>query len=278
MYKVSICRFCEWLDKNGVKTYSDLTYNHIKQFDIEDPHSTVEGKTAYNSRIRRFLMYLEEVGLVTGHLFESVPTTCAKRERLVRILTSEELAAIDEYLASASTELQLRDAAMIQLGLRMGLRAIDISKMRHEQIDWKNRSIHFIQKKTKVEVVLPMPVSVGNAIYRYVHERSKAIQSEYVFVPCGRRGKSLNSNACYQALHRVLPELDGGFHCLRKTFSSGLLNRGVKPTVIDDALGHISNDNQDRYLALNDKRMAMCALSLVEEGISLPGGCSNGHD
>lgn len=270
MYRSSILRLCHWLNKNGVKAYRDITYEHIKRFDIEDPHATMEGKAAYNSRIRGFLMYLEETGLVTGRLFESIPTAYASRDRLVTVLTRDEIAVIDDYIAAATTELELRDAGMIQLGLRMGLRSIDICKLQLDAINWANRSIRFVQQKTKVEVHLPMPVSVGNAIYRYIHERSKGIQSPYVFVPYGSRGNSLTPAACRNALHRALPGFTGGFHCLRKTFSSGLLTRGVKPSVIDDALGHTSNCQQGRYLSLDDSRMMMCPLCLNDEGILSP--------
>ena len=192
MYTSSICRFCNWLDKKGMSSFGEINFNHIKQFDIEDPHSTIEGKAAYNSRIRGFLMYLEETGLVSGHLFKSIPTAYSKKERLVRILTLEQIESIDEYIASATTEMELRDAAMIQLGLRMGLRSIDISKLKLEEINWKTKSIRFIQQKTRVEANLPMPISVGNAIYKYIHGRSKKIQSSYVFVPVAGRGVSLS--------------------------------------------------------------------------------------
>ena len=271
MYRSSILRFCNWLSQNGVDNYSKITYEHIKRFDIEDPHSTIEGKVAYNSRIRRFLMYLEEKGFVTNHIFESIPATCANRERLVTVLTREEITAIDAYIAAAETELELRDAAMLQLGLRMGLRAVDVCNLKLDEIDWKNKSIRFIQQKTKVEAQLPMPICVGNAIYKYLHKRSKAHLSSFVFVPYAKRGYSLHPAACRTALHRAIPNFHSGFHSLRKTFSTGLLNRGVKPTVIDDALGHTSNSEQDRYLALDDERMMMCPLRLSDEGIFSPG-------
>ena len=269
MYRSSVLRFCNWLDKKGVRDFSQITFAYVKQFDIEDPHITTEGKAAYNSRIRQFLMYLEEVSLVTNRLFESVPTAYAKQERLVNVLTMEQVSILDEYTTRAETELELRDAAMIQLGLRMGLRSIDVCRLKLEDIDWKRRSIRFVQQKTNVEVCLPMPVSVGNAIYRYLQERQKR-QSASVFLPCNnKRGDSLQSGVCRDALHRALPCFQGGFHWLRKTFSTGLLNRDVSPATIDDALGHTSDCDRDRYLALKGDRMLLCPLRLADEGINL---------
>ena len=266
-YRSSVLRFCNWLDKKEVHDFAQITPNHIKQFDIEDPHSTTEGKAAYNSRIRQFLMYLEENSLITGRLFECVPTAYAKRERLVNVLSAEEISILDEYTNKAKEELELRDAAMIQLGLRMGLRAIDVCGLKLEDIDWKGRSIHFIQQKTKVEVHLPMPVCVGNAIYRYLRGRVQR-QSAFVFLPYNKRGDTIGPGACREALYRALPEFHRGFHWLRKTFSTGLLNRNVSPATIDDALGHTSDCDRDRYLALKGDRMMLCPLRLTDEGIN----------
>ena len=268
MYRSSVLRFCNWLDKKGVRDFSQITCAHVKQFDIEDPHDTTEGKAAYNSRIRQFLMYLEEVSLVINRLFESIPIAYAKQARLVNVLTTEQISILDEYTVRAETELELRDAAMIQLGLRMGLRSIDVCRLKLEDIDWKRRSIRFVQQKTKVEVCLPMPVSVGNAIYRYLQRRKKR-QAASVFLPCNNlRGNSLHREVCRDALHRALPRFQGGFHWLRKTFSTGLLNRDVSPATIDDALGHTSDCDRDRYLALKGDRMLLCPLRLTDEGIN----------
>ena len=216
-------------------------------------------------------MYLEEVGLVSGHLFKSVPTAYSKRDRMVVVLTEEQLALIDTYVTNATTELELRDSAMILLGLKMGLRSVDVSGLKLSEIDWKNRSIRFVQQKTKVEVNLPMPISVGNAIYKYLLVKPDSKSSPYVFVSCSQRRYPLSRHTCIEALHRAIPGSHVGFHCLRKTFSSGLLERGVKAAVIDDALGHTSNDELDRYLALDEKRMMMCPLQLSDEGIGEPG-------
>ena len=71
-----------------------------------------------------------------------------------------------------------------------------------------------------------------------------------------------------EAFYCALPEFHRGFHCLRKTFSTGLLNRNVSPATIDDALGHTSDCDRDRYLALKGDRMMLCPLRLTDEGIN----------
>ena len=64
----------------------------------------------------------------------------------------------------------LRDAAIVLLGLRMGIRSVDICNLKIPDISWNRQTISFIQQKTGVFVTLPMPTEVGNSLYRYIME------------------------------------------------------------------------------------------------------------
>ncbi len=73
---------------------------------------------------------------------------------------------------------------MMRLGLRLGLRDIDICCLRFSQIDWKNDQIILEQEKTGVTMCLPLLEDVGNAIMDYIlNERpAEAEKNPYVFV------------------------------------------------------------------------------------------------
>lgn len=62
MDRNSILRFVLFLDNTGVKDYSKISQDHLFKFKNEDTHSTVEGKNAYITRIRQFLVYLHDKG------------------------------------------------------------------------------------------------------------------------------------------------------------------------------------------------------------------------
>lgn len=272
LYRSSVTRFCEWMVSKNINSFSDLTGEMVMQFNLEDPHSTTEGKSAYNSRIRKFLMYIEEKGYTSNvKLHDALSSTCCIKERPVNILTDQEINNIHEYVTNADNELDLRNAAILELGLEMGIRATDVANLKWQSIDWKNRSIHFIQKKTLVEVNLPMPVSVGNAIYRYLQVRPLS-KSEFVFLPISSRSQHICRYCCSAALYRVLPERKGkgrGYHILRKTYATGLLKNGVGKKVIVTSLGQTTEDSLSHYLSLDEERMFMCGLSLKSEEIPL---------
>lgn len=276
MYQSTNVRFCEYLVKSGIKSFEEISVDTLMQFYFEDYHTTLEGKNAYNVRIRKFIIYLTEKGIIkNAFLHLGLPCKFAQGERIVRVLNEDEKKAIFFYIQKAVDGYELRGAAMVMLGLTMGMRASDIVNLQFANIDWKHHAIRFIQKKTLKEELLPMPVAVGNCIFRYIKKGRPKSTSPYIFihhrVPYGK----MDPIACQSALKKALPNRNVagcGFHVTRKTFATSLLNKGVKPNTIIDSLGHSSDCTVHKYLSLDENRMRLCPLSLSETNISLRGG------
>ena len=71
---------------------------------------------------------------------------------------------------------------MLLLGLKMGMRASDVVNLRIEDVNWDEASIRFVQKKTTVEVNLPMPTEVANALFRYIMEERGRKDTKSIFL------------------------------------------------------------------------------------------------
>ncbi len=274
MFRTCVCRFCLFLDGVGVTGFGQVTAEHVKRFNVEDAHETPEGKNAFNSRIRQFLEWLGLRGeLLNPHLFLALPNVAAPREALVVALTEEEQGELEGVLGDDATP--LRDKAMLQLGLRMGIRACDVVGLTADGIGWHDATVRLVQAKTGYEVSLPMPADVGNALYRYIveerpdsGERTVFLRSKAPYVPIG-------AGAARQSLARALPDRrvpGSGFHSLRKTFASNMLRHGAEPAQVAEALGHRGLDNVRKYLHLDEERMRLCGLSLEEAGLVPEGG------
>lgn len=157
------------------------------------------------------------------------------------------------------------------------MRASDIVNLKIDDIDWDTASIKFVQKKTSVEVNLPMPTEVGNALFRYITQErhQKPIRDIFLcerapHIPVGRA-------ACSKALGTALPDRDAlgsGFHVTRKTYATNLLRQGVGAGTVATALGQVGTASVSRYLSLDAERMRMCPLSL--DGFQI-GGWDNGR-
>ena len=207
MIQSSICRFCNYLDQTGIRSFMDVDVSHIKQFNIHDIHKTPAGKNAYNVRIRKFLFYLGEKGhLANPMLFLSLACTSAPQETIVVVLTEPEMNQLNEELNNEDSCLSLRKKAMLLLGLKMGLRSSDIVRLKFNDIDWDTASIRFIQDKTEVEVSLPMPAEVGNAIFRYIMEERHKKSSPNIFLSEKAPHNPVGRAVCGCAIDTVLPD------------------------------------------------------------------------
>lgn len=277
MYRSSIARFCNYLDWEGLMSFQDISVSEIKDFNLNDLHKTAAGKNAYNVRIRKFLQYLGETGFLSNPmLFAALPHVPAPKETIVVILTEKEMLELNEKLQDKESGLSLRKKAMLLLGLKMGLRSSDIVHLKYKDIDWKNSSIRFIQSKTEVEINLPMPVEVGNAIYRYITEERHTKDRQNIFLSEKTPHKPVGRAVCGRALETALPDRNvegSGFHVTRKTFATNLLRKGVGANTVSDALGQRGTASVHRYLLLDTDRMRMCPLTLLDCGI---GGWHNG--
>ena len=266
-------RFCNYLITQGHDDFASLTPAVIKAFNLQDCHKTPRGKNTYNGVIRRFLTFLYRNEFTAQpNLHLAIQGNAAPRERIVDILTENEQQQVQRHKEEGRSPLELRDAAIIELGLKMGFRGIDIVNLRFSDIDWKSRTIRLIQSKTSKEIWLPMDVSVGNAIYRYIKEgRPSVVELPYVFLKTRAPYGPVSVTACQRSIERVLPERDipgSKFHATRRTYATGLLKKGVKTSLIADALGHSDIGTVHKYLLLDETRMRMCPLSLEEVGLS----------
>lgn len=278
MIRVSICKFCNYLDNIGIRSFEDVKADHIKQFNAADIHKTPQGKNAYNSRIRKFLFFLGEKGFLTNPMiFVALAHVNAPKETIVVVLTQEEMNQLSTHLHDENGSLTLRQKAMLLLGLKMGIRASDIVNLKWDDVNWETASIRFVQKKTAVEVELPMPNEVGNALFRYITEERGQNPSPSIFLSSRAPHSSVGGIVCWKALKAALPERNvpgSGFHVTRKTYATDLLRNGVGTDMVAEALGQSGTASVNRYLSLDENRMRTCSLSLQNYGI---GGWTGGR-
>jgi len=194
---------------------------------------------------------------------------------LIYCQTKIEIDQIHEYKENCISPLELRNTAAIMLGLKMGLRGSDIANLQFANIDWTRSVIHLIQKKTRSEIILPIPVVAGNALYRYISSGRPNSESPYVFIRHKAPYDKLADGFCLKAIRAALPEDSTpavGFHVTRKSFATALLRQGTGVNTIIDSLGHRSDSTVSKYLSLDEERMRSCPLSLLDANIALRGG------
>lgn len=276
MYRSSIVRLVRFMCSHGLESYRDITPDFLIEFNKQDRHATVEGKQAYNSKIRGFLMYLLEEGIVKNlYIADAVPTVVSRRTKIPSVLSSAEISSLLEHQIPVEDVNLLRAHAIVMLGLFTGLRASDVAALKFSNIDWSNRSISIIQQKTGKFVKLYLTVEAGNALYRYLKNARPNSKLPYVFLNHRAPYSMLHKSACARSLYRFLPERKGsseGFHILRKTFATNMLQGSNSTFIIADTLGHQGDATLYTYLGMNPDKMRRCPLPLDATGSQWKGG------
>ena len=276
-YRCSCTRFCRFLVDHGYESFNQLSPTIIKEFSRYDEHTTFQGRSGCFVVVRAFLRYLAKKGYADNHSLDvCLMSGTAPQDKIIDVLSDEQLQRINTFRAEHNEPIELRDIAIVLLGVRMGLRVYDILALRFQDIDWKNRQISIVMKKTKTQITLPLPVEVGNAVYSYITSGRPKTGTEYIFIRSKAPYGKLTGKVCTKALYRILPERKdikgGGFHVTRRTFATNLLRNHAGIDDVMDALGHRDPTSVMKYLLLDDERSRKCGLSLDRAGILMEGG------
>src|SRR5664280_948609 len=189
---------------------------------------TVEHKLC---AVRSFLRFARDSGLVDGAVLEAVPA--AKSTRQARIPSVWDPAEVTKILQAVDrgNPCGKRDYAIILLITRLGLRGIDVKRLRFGDLDWPGNRLSVVQAKTGHRVQLPLLKDVGWAIIDYVRHGRPACDCPQVFV---RHTAPIGPFSEQDHLHQILvkharaahvplgEERRHGMHSLRHTLATRL--------------------------------------------------------
>ena len=263
-------RLAAFADARGVACWGGLGADVVSAWCDEDPHKTAAGRACYASKARGFLSHLESAGVVAPGTAYAARRGRAPSERLVETLTDEQVGAVIEARLSAATPMQLRDAAMVALGLTMGMRASDVVGLSLSDVDWRASSVTFVQRKTSTVTTLPLTAAAGNAILSWLRRgRPACAESRSLFVALRAPHGPLTRRACRAAMVHTLGHGSPSFHCLRRTLATRMLGAGSGRRDVAGALGHRDGRSSEAYLSLDEAHMRACALSPEDCGIGV---------
>jgi integrase len=183
-------------------------------------------------------------------------TVTPKRASNAELRTREHLTAdeVEKLIdAARANRYGYRDALMVLLAYRHGLRAAEVVDLRWEQIDFKTASLHIRRAKNGTPATHPLSGREMRELRR--HQRESA-QSPFVFV--SERGAPLSAPGFSRMVERVAVEVGLGIkahaHMLRPACGYKLANDGHDTRAIQAYLGHRNIQNTTRYTALAPQR------------------------
>jgi site-specific recombinase XerD len=193
--------------------------------------------------LRALLRFFHARGLTSGSLVEAVPAI-ATWPRTVRPSTvTSEAAARLVGSCDTSTAIGRRDAAILSLLARLGLRAGEVARLALDDIDWRAGELRIAGKGGRIER-LPLLADVGEPIAAYLAGgRSPASRSRMVFLkvvaPFGPISADVVATVVYFACDRAgIPRF--GPHRLRHMVATETLRAGAPLSEVAQLLRHSS--------------------------------------
>jgi integrase len=168
---------------------------------------TVEHKLC---AVRSFLRFAAREGLVDGAVLEAVPA--AKSTRQARVPSVWDRADVAKILEAVDrgNPCGKRDYAIILLITRLGLRGIDVKRLRFTDLDWPGNRLSVVQAKTGHRVQLPLLKDVGWAIIDYIRHGRPPSECPQVFL---RHTAPIGPFSDQDHLHQILVSTPGPPTC-----------------------------------------------------------------
>ena len=248
------------LEGLGVDDAAGATPASVASF-MADAAARRPGTSTYHlaSNFRPFLRFLGR-----GDLVEALALTRPRREhRVIRTLTGAQADAAARACVDGSAAPM--DAAVTLLALTTGMRASDIVALRVGDLDFRESSIRFVQRKTGNPAAVPMCPALAEALGRYLLEARPDSDADAVFVRQPAPHAPLTSCAVYDATRRALSAAGvegGGSLLLRRSAASRMVSAGVGLPVVSAVLGHSDPDSTGAYVETDEEGMRACVLPL----------------
>lgn len=221
---------------------AELTAGHVASFVATTCVGTAVGAVKSKlTGLRSLLRFLHVSGHVEADLSGAVLGAAGWRDKGVpKGLTEAELAGL---LGACDPERPAgrRDLALVLLLVRLGLRRVEVVRLRLDDIDWWAGELTIVGKATRVER-LPLPVDAGEALVDYlVHERPSLTAGRAVFLRSRAPHGPLSPSGVTGVVEHLAKRAGlgpVGAHRLRHTAATSMLRAGSDLAEIGQVLRH----------------------------------------
>src|SRR5215217_6049693 len=244
-YGVDLAQLAEWASGRDLEP-RDLTHKELRHFagvvsERGAMKSTVARKLAAIRTFYRHMVEREELQANPAELVSSPK----KDAYLPKVLKPDEVSELLERIP-ASTPLDLRDRALLELAYAAGLRAEELVNLDVESIDPDAEEVRVEGKGGRTRVV-PVGEHAWRALDRYLARGRTVLntgESHALFL--SKSGRRLSTSDVRRRLR---------LQTLRHSFATHLLEGGADLRTIQELLGHSSISTTQTYTRVESKRL-----------------------
>ena len=247
-------RFLAYRREHGDQPLSLLTVGDVHGFVLDEATRLRRGAIGHVlEAMRSFLRFLFATGVHEQDLAGTLPAIATIRHAdLPRIVDPETLRTLLDS-CDRSSEMGLRDFAILILLSRLGLRACEVAAMRLEDINWRAGELVVHGKGGRTDR-MPLPDDVGRALVGYLQHGRPVSSCRAVFLrlrpptgPLSRNGVVFVSR---RASRRAGIEMVGA-HRLRHTAASRMLVAGASLHEVGQVLRHERDQTTTVYAGVD---------------------------
>lgn len=249
----------------------EISLNHLNEFlvSIKEKYSYSTTKLI-KSLVNRSLNFAFDNGLIKEKI---VITLHLKNQQIrkVQALEKQEQTKIEKYILENEKWYHYGILISLYTGLRLG----ELLALKWQNVDFKSKliyvdkSIETISQNHNTLIIESLPKTQSSIreipISKQLFEILKVLKQFRIceYVVTSHNGKRLMPRAYQKSFENLLKKLKikhYGFHALRHTFATRLLENGVDIKTISELMGHSSPTitlNRYVHTNLNNKRKAM---------------------
>ena len=270
------------LDLTNIDSIKLLNYSHISSYmnyiKTHTPDGTIVTKEAASCAaefyaIKHFCKYLFLCRYIDYNPCENIEVPKDKKQHEIISLTPEEISIIKDNISKGvgsskakayQSVWKSRDLCLIMLGISTGLRVTAISNIDIKDIDFKEKTLHTIEKGN-IERTIYLSDKLIDIINTWMIDRQKILGNSccdalFISTHKTRMGlttiRTLLDKYTYNIPKHITP------HKLRSTTATNLYESTGDIYLVADVLGHHNIQNTRRYAKVSDEKRIYAAEEL----------------
>jgi len=262
-YLTDIEDFVEFLERQKVNAFSDVTLEHLRDWLYELTErglakSTMARKSA---AVRSFTSWLHRTGVTETNPGLRLKTPKASRS-LPKVVSRESLAQVFEALdslATAENPTGIRDRLIVELLYASGARVSEIAGLNLQDIDYSRNLLRVTGKGNKQRMI-PFGQPAREALDQWIVTGRNQLESDRsgVALLLNHRGGRVGVRQIYALVAGLLANTATGVagpHSLRHSAATHLLDGGADLRAVQELLGHASLGTTQIYTHVSIERL-----------------------
>lgn len=248
--------FLAFMQENGILTLHEIKEKNVVSYFMNDDNQIIRGYSC-RYRLRSALITVAPRFKECNRILCFIPYL-KKHRKNIQYLTDDEISVLKDVVINGHENVSFKGRALLSFFIYTALRAVDVSNIKLQDIDWNNEVIHIIQSKTGKPYDIPIIPVVGNQLSNYlIYERPNYLtKSPYLFVQEKFINQKMSGRNISNHINKIMNSVGircnkgdrKGTHIFRHHLASAMIENEIPTPVASAILGHSSPGSLEDYV------------------------------